>query len=267
MVCLLGEIPPKQAVDALVDAVLPRTVRVGEVDLDAGHLGEPFVLSHLTPSIVRKGQAPLRVDVVEYGSESSDCRSGSCMIHFYQCDEERASLNQRANGGRIARALDQIALPMARHDAVFDFRRAHMAADHVRNGAAPICTPSARSLTLVAVALAGDQRSTQLTARHGVNRGVDGLVSDLEHRIVRLHSAQYARDLFRRITIAQQSRAVAPQRAILDQTRWVSCRSRQPGGALLRKRYAMAIGQRWTAAVPGTRYRVGPAAAFQLTAD
>ena len=44
----LGEILPEQAVGVLVDAALPRTVRVGQVDLDAGHLGEPFVLSHFT---------------------------------------------------------------------------------------------------------------------------------------------------------------------------------------------------------------------------
>ena len=38
-VCSLGEILPEQAVGVLVDAALPRTARVGEVDLDAGHLG------------------------------------------------------------------------------------------------------------------------------------------------------------------------------------------------------------------------------------
>ena len=156
---------------------------------------------------------------------------------------------------------------MARHDAVFDFRRVHMAADHVRNGAALICTPSARSPTLAALAQAGDQLGTQLTARHGVKRGVAGLVADLEHRVVRLHSAQYARDLLQRMPIAQQSCAVAPQWASLGQTRWAACRSRQPGGALLRKRCAIATGQRRTAALPGTRCRVGPAVALQLTTD
>ena len=134
-VCSLGEILPEQAVGVLVYAALPRPVRVGEVDLYAGHLGEPFVLSHFTPPIVGRGQTPLRVDAVEHGSKSSHCRSGSCMIHLCQCDQERGSLNQGANGRRIARTLDQITLPMARHDAVFYFRWAHMYADHVRNGA------------------------------------------------------------------------------------------------------------------------------------
>ena len=97
-----------------------------------------------------------------------------------------------------------------------------MAADHVRNGAAPICTPSAQSPTLASLAQAGDQLGTQLTARHGVKRGVAGLVADLERRVVRLHSAQYARDLLRRMSIARQLCDVAPQRASLGQTRWVS---------------------------------------------
>ena len=164
------------------------------------------------------------------------------MIHRCQCDEERSSLNQRANGRRITRTLDQIALPMARHDAVFDFRRAHMDTDHVRNGAAPICTPSARPPTLASLAQAGAKLGTQHTARHGVKRGVDGLVADLERRVVRLHSAQYARDLLRRMSIVQQSCDVAPQWASLGQTRWVACRSRQPGGALWRKLYTRYCG-------------------------
>ena len=81
---------------------------------------------------------------------------------------------------------------MANHDAIFDFWRSHMDADHVRNGAASICSPSARSLTLANLAQAGDLLGAQPTARHGVERGVDGLVGDLEPWVVRLHSAQYA---------------------------------------------------------------------------
>ena len=99
-------------------------------------------------------------------------------------------------------------------------------------------------------------------ARRGVKRGVAGLVAELERRVVRLQLGQYARDLLRRLPIAQQSCAVAPQRVSLGQTRWVSCRSRQPSGALLRKRCAIATGQQWTAALPGVRCRVGPAVAF-----
>ena len=42
----------------------------------------------------------MRVDAVELGSECSDWRSGSCMIHFCECDEEPGSVYQRGNGNR-----------------------------------------------------------------------------------------------------------------------------------------------------------------------
>ena len=89
-----------------------------------------------------------------------------------------------------------------------------MDADHVRNGAAPICTPSAVP-TLAGLAQAGDQLGTQLIARHGVKCGVAGLVADQERRVVRLNLGQYARDLLRRMLIAEQSCDVARQRAVL----------------------------------------------------
>ena len=83
-VCSLGEILPEQPGGVLVAAALTRTVRVGKVNLDACHVGEQFVLIHLTPLMVVHGQTPLCVDAAEHGSESSDCRISSCMIHFFQ---------------------------------------------------------------------------------------------------------------------------------------------------------------------------------------
>jgi hypothetical protein len=47
-----GKILPEQAVGVLVDAPLPRAVRISEVDIDSGHRGEAFVLRHLT-SLIR----------------------------------------------------------------------------------------------------------------------------------------------------------------------------------------------------------------------
>ena len=176
----------------VVDAALTRPERVGKAGFDAGHLGEPPRPSHFMPPVIGQGQRPLRGDAVEHGSESSDCRSRSCMIHFCQCDKERGSLNRAADDRRIARILDQSAPPMARHDAVFDFRNAHMNADHVRNSSASICTPSARPPNLASLAQARCQLATQLIARHGVKRGVAGHVADLKRRGVRLHSAQCA---------------------------------------------------------------------------
>ena len=48
-VCSLGQLLPGQAVCVFAVAARPRTVRVGEVDFDAGYPGESFVLSDFTP--------------------------------------------------------------------------------------------------------------------------------------------------------------------------------------------------------------------------
>jgi len=181
------------------------------------HYGKPILPRNLAPLIEGQAQTLLCADAVEHGSESRscDCRSGSHRIRFCQSDEERGSRNWRTNSRRIVRTLDQSALPIAGHDMVFDFRRAHMNAVHVRNGAAAVCAPSARAPILTGLAQADDQLGTHLTTRYGVKRGVAGLVADLERRVVQLHSAQYARDLLRRVPIAQQPCDVALQWAIL----------------------------------------------------
>ena len=47
-----------------------------------------------------------------------------------------------------------------------------MDADHVQNGTAPICTLRAQPPTITSLTQAGNQLGTQLTARHGVKRGL-----------------------------------------------------------------------------------------------
>ena len=50
---------------------------------------------------------------------------------------------------------------------------------------------------LARLAQAGDQLSAQYSSQHGVKRGVDGFVADLQGRFVRVHPSQYACDLLR----------------------------------------------------------------------
>jgi hypothetical protein len=58
----LGEILSKQSVGVLVDAPLPRAMRVGEVDLHAGVGRELLVLGHLAALVVGHGQTALYID-------------------------------------------------------------------------------------------------------------------------------------------------------------------------------------------------------------
>ena len=144
----LGEILPQQSVGVLVDTPLPRAVRIGEVDIDPGHFRDPFVLSHLASLIVSQGTSALSVDAVKDGPETGNCGISGRVVHFCQSQKQRGSFDQRADGRRVASPLDQIALPVARNNALVDFWGAHMDADHVGNGAPAIFAPGARPATL-----------------------------------------------------------------------------------------------------------------------
>jgi hypothetical protein len=70
------EIRAQQAVGVLVDAALPRAVRIGEIDGDAGQFGKAFVLGHFATWIVGPGKAALSLDPVENRAESGDSGFG-----------------------------------------------------------------------------------------------------------------------------------------------------------------------------------------------
>ena len=106
------EILAQQAMGVLVDAALPRAVRIGEIDGDAGHFGKAFVLGHFAPLIVGHGKAALSLDPVENRAESGDGGFGGCIFHLGQSDEQRGALDQGADGGSVASTFDEIALPM-----------------------------------------------------------------------------------------------------------------------------------------------------------
>ena len=137
----------------------------------------------------------------------------------------------------------------------------------VGNNALAIFAPGARMAALARLAQAGDQLSAQLSARHRVERGGDGLVADLKGRLVRVHPSQYARDLFGRIALAQQALDMAPQRAIRRQAPWASGHTRQRIGALLRERCTIAPRQRRTTPLLRCGGQTVPAVSFQLTTD
>lgn len=118
----LGHVLAEQCVGVLVDAALPRAMRIGEVNIDAGDCGKPLMLRHLAPLIVGQGKTPLRVDPVEDGAEAGDGRFNAGMVQPGQGHKQRGSLDQCAAGGRVASALDQITFPMAGNAALIDLR-------------------------------------------------------------------------------------------------------------------------------------------------
>lgn len=58
------------------------TVRVGEVDLDAGALGQYFVVVHLAPLGLGHSFAHRRRLAVEDGGDAVDDGVGGCVVHL-----------------------------------------------------------------------------------------------------------------------------------------------------------------------------------------
>jgi hypothetical protein len=72
------------------------------------------------------------------------------------------------------------------------------------------CTPGTTALARLTRRSA---RYATLPARHGVDRRIDGLIVDLERGFVGMHTTQYAGNLLRRMTRAQQLLNQGPERA------------------------------------------------------
>lgn len=233
----LGEILTKPAVGVFVDAALPRAVRVSEVDRNAGDCGQPLVLRHLAPLIVGHGKASLRSDPIEDGAEAGDGRFRAGIVHPGQGHQQRGALDPCADGGRMASTRDQIAFPMAGNDALIDRRWSLMDAGHVGDGPPAIRAAGAWPATVARLSQAGDQRAAQLAPRHGVERRVDRLVTDLKRRLVRVHASQYACDLLGRRVLSQQALHGVPQGTV----RRPSARGLSPSSSRHRRAAAPAV--------------------------
>src|SRR3990167_11103776 len=59
-VAALGQVLPQQAVGVFVNAALPGTVRIGEVDLPPGGFRQPLMFRHFPALVVGQRQALLR---------------------------------------------------------------------------------------------------------------------------------------------------------------------------------------------------------------
>lgn len=75
------------------------------------------------------------------------------------------ALDQRADRGAVASALDQVAFPVTRNEAILDLCRADMDALHVLDLVTPIVDSTARLAHLVVVPEGGNQRMQAWTKR------------------------------------------------------------------------------------------------------
>ena len=245
----------------LVDAALPRAVRIGEVDRDARVLGQPGVLRHFASLVVGHGEPLLRINPIQDRPEGRDRRLGRSVRHLDERYEERGPLDQRADRRGIASALDQVAFPVAGNEAFVDLGRALVNADHIGDRASAVFAPGTGSAALAGLAQTGKQLTAQSATRHGVERGIDGLVTDLKRGLVRVHSLQYARDLFGRMLFPKQAFDQSPQRTIQREARGTSWRTCQGVGAVLCLRRAIAARDERTPPLLRCRRQIAPAVA------
>jgi hypothetical protein len=194
----LGQILTQQAVGVLTRATLPGTMRVAEVDAHAG-VGRQFGMAgHFLSLVIGQALAQRRTDGIELGREGRQRGSGSGIFHARQQHQTAGALNEYADRGLVAGTLDEIAFPVARHDAVSDFRRAHVDADHVGNLATAIGAAIARQARAVSMTQAGDEFTAQFAPGMGIDGGIDGFVRHLELALMRKDPLESSRYLLRR---------------------------------------------------------------------
>jgi hypothetical protein len=101
----LRQVLAQQPVGVLVCAALPWTVRIGKEDLDGKPVGQPLVLGHLFPPIIRQGFAQQGGHVPEFFREALTSTPCIRPLHPCQEDQARGPLHQGADGRAIAGPL------------------------------------------------------------------------------------------------------------------------------------------------------------------
>jgi hypothetical protein len=176
-VSVLRQVLAQQSIGVFVDTALPWTVRIGEVHLDANDLCEALMSGHLASLIVGQGQATLGVDTLQHVTEAGDGCIGRGIADLGEGYKQRRALDQSSYDGLAATALDQVALPVSRNDALLDLGRSHVDRDHVGNFPASILTPCPWKSAATSLPQATEQLRAQFALRHRVQRRIDSLVA------------------------------------------------------------------------------------------
>jgi hypothetical protein len=114
----LGKHVPEQPVGVLAGPSLPGPLRVAEVHTSVGAASKIAMPGHLLALIVGQGLPHRLRDQVELEGEGSSRRCRSRIRHSGEQYQARGALHQHADGGFVARTLDEIAVPVARHGEI-----------------------------------------------------------------------------------------------------------------------------------------------------
>jgi hypothetical protein len=89
--------------------------------------------------------------------------------------------------------------------------------DHIWNFTTTILTARTRPTRFAPLSQGCEQLGTQLTARHRIERRVNGFVAGTHRGVIWEHAWKYARNLFRRISLPKQLLNLRPQKAVFSQ--------------------------------------------------
>jgi len=156
----LGQELPQQPVGVLAACTLPGAVRVAEVHTHVRGLCQLPVTGHLLALVIGERLAHGSAHLVELGGEGRKSRFGCGIRHLAQQHQPGAALDKNSHCGLVACALDQIPLPMPRHQSVMNLGRSHMDADHLGNLSSPVLARRAGSAAAAPLAQQGQSTAS-----------------------------------------------------------------------------------------------------------
>ncbi len=209
-----GLAPPP--VGVLGGAALPRAVWIGKDDLDREPLGQLLVRGHLFAAIVRQGLPQQRRHRPECLGEALSGTPRIRPLHSGQDDQPCGPLPQGANGRTIARALDEIAFPVARYRARPHRGGAPGHRRHRRDLTPSIRSPRPRPARLAPLTQRHQQFALQGAAGQHLQAHVEGLGRELCAHVVRIRAAKVPGNLFRRAALGQLRLHVLPEPRIQE---------------------------------------------------
>lgn len=168
----LGQELVQQLIDVIVQIPLSGTEQIAEVPLlNVGGSSKVFVRRHLLVVEVVGCLTQRRGDQIEFGRKGRQRRRGRSIWHLVQRCLPRCAVDQHVHGRLIARARDQIGLPVARHQPIAYHRQAHVDGNYLSDLPPTISAGRTRPADALALAQRGNQLPARLTS--GINaRGV-----------------------------------------------------------------------------------------------
>jgi hypothetical protein len=178
----LGQVAAHQAVGVLVGGTLPGAVGITEEDRHVQGAGELQVPGHLGAAVVSQRLAKRRRDLAEAALEGlDDAARGAVVGQTHEQELAAGALDQGADGGLAASALDEVALPVAGLQAVEHMRRAHADGGDVLDAREAAAAPAVQTAPgVAALPKVRDEFGLQRGSGQVVDGPIDGLVTDIQ---------------------------------------------------------------------------------------